>query len=203
MSDSKDEKDKKNKKDTKPGEPLGPGGKKEVNQLPYIIVFAILFLVSLILITWVLDVGYKANSCGLDANIWCADDWTCNTPTCDKAPVSNLPISPCFHSVGLTGLASCLYGPDSLFAKDCKNCTTAGGCATGGVACHCPTGMAYDPNNPEDDVNTAMNCLNNCAINVKFPTSITGARPRSCCCTTDSDFCASVPDGKGGKTCPL
>lgn len=126
--------------------------------LPYVIIFAILFLVALGVLTWTLGVWYKANQCAIFPNIWCSDNWTCDKP-CSPGFRAN----PCFQSTGTTGLASCLFGPNAPGATVCLN-TPAG---TGGVACSCPTGMA----------NQSMNCFAGCGQNLSEI-----ANGATCCC---------------------
>ena len=127
------------------------------NPLPYIIVFAILFLVMLGVLTWALGVWYKESQCVLDPNIWCSDNWTCNT-SCGTGYSGNA----CFVNVGSTGLASCIFGPGATGATVCL--TTPSG--TGGVACDCPDPMEAQTNN----------CFSGCGIN------FSDMNPNTRCC---------------------
>lgn len=126
--------------------------------LPYVIIFAILFLVALGVLTWTLGVWYKANQCAIYPNIWCSDSWTCDKP-CPQGFAAN----PCFQSTGTTGLASCLFGPNAPGATVCFTPPSE----TGGVACACPTGMASQN----------RNCFAGCAQNLGDV-----ANNAHCCC---------------------
>lgn len=135
-----------------------------INPLPYVIIFAILFLVMLGVLTWTLGIWYKANQCAINPNIWCSDSWTCN----NSCP-SGIAASPCFNQVEPTGLASCLFGPNALGAKTCLNVTEEGG-----TSCACPTGIA-----------TARNCFSGCAQSLSdLSTSNT-----ECCCKIGAPGC--------------
>ena len=113
---------------------------KSANPLPYIIVFAILFIITLLVLTWTLYVWYQNHQCGAQPNFWCSDEWVCDTPcTSGKAPV---PPSPCFYSND--GLASCLYGPTGAIATLCGNhgqpLVDGSLCACGATGNNCLTG---------------------------------------------------------------
>ena len=97
--------------------------KRKADPLLYIIIFAILFLITLGLLTWVLDVYNKQLQCAANPNLWCSDKWTC-TQTCQLDPNTNAcvppqnqfqtgqptPVNPCFcAALGTTRLASCFY----------------------------------------------------------------------------------------------
>lgn len=129
---------------------VAPATQNVANPLPYIIVFAILFLVALGILTWVLDVYSKQHSCALHPNIWCSDNWTCNN-SCPTGSGYNA----CFNNVGSTGLASCLFGPDSSIATTCLNLPTGTG-GTGAAACDCVSGIQQ----------TVSNCFSGCAANL-------------------------------------
>lgn len=133
--------------------------------LPYIITFAVLFLISLGVLTWVLDELFKSHECVLHPNIWCSDNWTCSS-SCPTGGGQN----ECFVNPGATGLASCIFGPSSAIAN---TCITA---ATGGLACECPAPVA--------GTNT---CLAGCAQSL-------GAVPSSatCCCIPGMKGCTNT-----------
>lgn len=135
--------------------------------LPYIIVFAILFLIALGVLTWVLDVWNKQHQCAINPNIWCSDNWTCNT----SCPTGS-PYNACFVNVGPTGLASCLYGPNSEIATTCLNPPTGTG-GTTATACSCVTSMQQ-----------TNNCFSGCASNLG---SVTGGA--TCCCAPGAPGC--------------
>ena len=141
------------------------------NPLPYIIVFAFLFVIGLIALTWTLDVWYKANQCVTFPNVWCSDTWVCN----NSCPTGEF--NACFASTGTTGLASCLFGPNSAVANVCFNIPSG----DTGLSCTCSTGMA-----------ATNNCFSGCAQNFD---SITG-NPICCCkegpnCTPNAAECQS------------
>ena len=178
--------------------------KKTANPLPYIIVFAILFLIILGLLTWVLDIFYKNHQCTLYPNIWCSDNWSCNN-VCPggTSPVANgLPVNPCFGNTayvgptgeGGTGLASCIFGPTAMGATACF-VTPSGGPPTGGtgLSCDCIPEMSF-----------TQNCFSGCAINLTSVTGTTGGSGSPVCCCNDlnNPVCAvelvnGVPTGTG------
>lgn len=141
--------------------------KKSADPLPYIIIFAILFLVALGILTWTLDMWYKQHQCALHPNIWCSDNWTCN-----NACTPGSAVSPCFVNLGPTGLASCLYGPNVAGATAC----IAPPSETGGVACDCPTEMQG-----------AQNCFVGCAS--KLSDIPGGSSGIPCCCCPNTAGC--------------
>jgi len=162
MSDVKEPTEIPSPKDITGDDPtINPTKKRSADPLPYIIVFAILFLCSLITLTWVLDVWYKQNQCGLYPNIWCSDAWTCNN-TCETGTSG---INTCFTQA--TGLASCLFGPNSAIANTCFYPPTESTGGTG-LLCECTP-----------DMQGAPNCFRNCATNFST-TNANGDAP--CCC---------------------
>lgn len=146
--------------------------------IPYIIVFAVLFIISLILLTWMLDVWYKSRTCQYNSEIWCSDNWICNTKatkqegaafsTCPSSSGENDgPIniySECFTEADKPGLASCLFGLTSHIATICG--ATA---SKDDKTCGCP---------PADLYTETGNCLLNCA-NPNY----------NCCCCPGQTGC--------------
>lgn len=160
--------------------------KRSADPLPYIITFAVLFLIALAVLTWTLDIWSKAHSCGLDPNIWCSDNWRCNS---NCSPADNF--NPCFqHGTNPTGLASCLYGPNASGATACFVPPTSG---ITGLSCDCPSGME-----------NSTNCFSQCASNFGDMAPNTG-----CCCCPGTPGCpwkfpSEVPPECGyveGKSC--
>lgn len=165
--------------------------KQSPDLLPYIIVFAILFFIALGVFTWFLDVFYRDHACSLFPNIWCSDNWTCNTNCTGGRGPMNLPVSPCFTSVGVTGLASCLYGPDAPGATVCLKAPKIGPTAGGtGLSCDCPTGMSSTGGT------IISNCFNQCAINLE---SI--GQPTCCCNDPNNHNCLVNRSGIGQGQC--
>lgn len=148
-----------------------------VNPLPYVIVFAILVLIGLIILTWTLDVWFKANQCFNLPNIWCSDTWTCN-----NACPANYAGNSCFITTGTAtvGLASCIYGPNTSTAKLCFAAPTGGTPGSSGAdatSCACTPGMS-----------STNNCMSGCAPNLKSISS--GGQQPTCCCTdTNNSNC--------------
>jgi hypothetical protein len=139
----------------------------EINPIPYLITFAILFLILLGVFTWALSIWYKEFQCGSNPNIWCNDDWTC-ARTCTSEPVND-----CFKNNNQPGLASCLYGPNSAAATACY--TVPDSNDPNIPACTCPTTME----------NTS-NCFSGCPSGLGSVNAPGGA---VCCCTTTDPWC--------------
>lgn len=157
--------------------------------LVYIISFVILFLITLIILTWVLKMYYDSHSCVYYANIWCSDNWrchnTCNGTTDENNVTDNegRPVNVCFASdgpaKGPTGLASCLYGPTSRAATICM------GPAENNLTCDC-----------QEPMETTESCFSGCASSISDINSNLG---QICCCTdVNNPACAATPD-----SCPL
>ena len=132
-----------------------------VSPLPYLVVFAILVVILIIVITMALHFWSKAHLCGTQAHVWCADTWTCNTP-CATGSTGH---SDCFNDdkFGPTGLASCLYGPTTAAAQLCFTPPTTG---TNELACTCTPGMNSQ----------TSNCLSTC------PSKLSAVNTNSVCC---------------------
>lgn len=149
------------------------------NVLPYVIIFAILFLITLCVLTWVLDVFYKSYNCNSSPNIWCYDTWTCHNNCPD-----NYPVNECFKSIGSTGLASCLYSAGATGASVCFNIpdnTT--------TSCNCPSSMQG---------NNVVNCLNNC------PNDLNNLSSPVCCCNDPNNpKCLVDSNGNGIGLCSI
>jgi hypothetical protein len=157
--------------------------KKGPDPLIYVIIFAILFFVTLGLLTWFLDVYNKQHKCLLDPNIWCSDNWTCQTQcTTDSSGVcvapnplggADLPVNKCFcNPTGTTGLASCLYGPNAEGATNCINPGVDGETGTGDCIC------------PQTIQETTINCFNNCYQSLAL---LAANNPEvNCCCNPNA-----------------
>lgn len=137
--------------------------------LPYIIVFAILFLILLVVLTWTLDVWYKSNQCVLFPNFWCSDNWRCNN-TCPTGNTGNI----CYQSDSPTGLASCLGGPNSIAGQLCFTTPTS----ETGTSCDCTPGMS-----------NTNSCFSGCAASFD---DITEGAP--CCCCPGQQGCPYTAD---------
>lgn len=139
----------------------------EINPIPYLITFAILFLILLGVFTWALSIWYKEFQCGSNPNIWCNDDWTC-ARACTIEPVDD-----CFKNNNKPGLASCLYGPNSAAATACYIPPTDGDPNT--PACTCPVLMT-----------NTDNCFSGCPSGLSDVNALYG---RNCCCSTNDPSC--------------
>ena len=146
------------------------------NILPYIIVFAILFFVMLVALSWTLSIWSKSNQCAGYPNIWCADDWVCNT-SCPTGYTGNS----CFVENSATGLASCLMGPDSAQATLCFNFATG---TTGALACECTNAMS-----------DTQNCFSGCPQTLS---DINNSSPNFTCCCNDK----ASPDNPNPRCTP-
>ncbi len=164
---------------------------KSDNIIPYIIVFAILFIIGLILLTWLLDRWYKAQSCTTNPYIWCSDNWVCENKTKEDGTCSDDSslksgagyISECYKNS--KGLASCLFGITSTVATICSG-SSGGSEYQPGKKCPCPM----------DDPVEGTNCLKGCPISGGGV-----ANPQCCCCPgttgchiTVKEFCALDPE---------
>jgi len=158
-----------------------------VDPLIFIIVFAILFVILLILTTYYLDLNNRLLGCQFKPNIWCFNDWTCpsqsgGAPACEGKPVcpSDAPptsncVNVCYTNNGTinslgqsaTGLLDCLVGPNSQAAKVCG-------------------GVPANPNEPACgcDIATTNSCFSNCPSGVK---SDQGLNPDTVCCVQGKD----------------
>ena len=140
----------------------------KADPLPYIVVFAILFYISLGLLTWVLYEFNKAWQCPLNPNIWCADDFTC-TNSCSEGNSNGQPVNSCFISVRDSGLASCLFGPMTSGATACFAYESTAS------SCICSNIMTSP---------TTNSCFNSCPLHLAdVPDSI------SCCCLPGKGGC--------------
>jgi hypothetical protein len=134
-----------------------------VDALPYVIIFAILFLIALGVFTWTLDMWYKQYQCSIYPNIWCSDNWTCN-----EACPEGFTGERCFVTLGSTGLASCIYGPKAPGATVCLNPPSN----PNEASCSCPTG-----------IQVTNNCLVGCASQLGEVSN------SDCCCCPNTAGC--------------
>lgn len=164
----------------------------KTNMVPYLIIFAILFVVMLVVMSWAIDVYYKNHSCQFKPDIWCFDDWSCNTSCQKNGPntvnPSGLPVSDCYYDVGPTGLASCLYGPESLSAKYCLYPPGTLG-ATGDKeanepSCDCPQSLVE-----------AKNCFSGCSTSIS---ELPNNQQQGYCCCSDPNNPACAVTNNGG-----
>jgi hypothetical protein len=169
-----------------PSRPTG-GTTKETpatgpNLIPYVAVFAVLLLSALGLLSYVLSTYYHSHACAVNPNIWCFDTWGCTSNCTGGVDPQGRAVSTCFeNATGPTGLASCLFGPNSAGATLCFTAPT-GNAPGQGVGCDCPTGMAG-----------ASNCFAGCAKNL---TTVSGQAV--CCCTdVNNPACAVTVDSSG------
>lgn len=117
---------------------------KPADPLTYVIIFSILFVITLIVLTWTLYEWYQNYQCGSHPNIWCSDEWVCNEVcTTGHGPTG----TNCYLSND--NLASCLYGPNSAIANLCAN--NGQGQATMPL-CEC--------------IVAGNNCLSNCPLTI-------------------------------------
>ena len=137
---------------------------KQINPLPYTIVFTLLFIVTLGVLTWTLGKFNQRNQCALYPNIWCSDNWNCNT-SCTGGTSSAGPVNNCFSSVGPTGLGSCLFGPNAPGATVCLNPPTG---TSDQPSCDCPNNMQSTPS-----------CFSGCGQSLDDISGLSGL----CCCS--------------------
>jgi len=138
-----------------------------VDELPYIIVFAVFVLIILALTIWVIWLYRQSNLCASDPNIWCWNNIYCLNNCPDDT------YGTCFLNNGTQAsqvtngpLAECLYGPtgaiNSIDGNNTNGCvpsdTNTGSLTQCDPVCSCT--LTSD--------NTS-NCLQGC------PTSLKGA----------------------------
>ena len=144
--------------------------KQKADILPYVITFAVLFLISLGVLTWALDLYNKSQQCAANPNIWCWDDWKCNnnctvangfqnpnnSPIGANAPYTTstevqttAAVSGCYiNAANNTGLSSCLFGSDNYYADLCILGSNTNGIGdipagqTGGTSCNPPANFS-------------------------------------------------------------
>lgn len=135
---------------------------------PYIIVFAVLTVGVLAAVTWVIGEWYKAYQCFRDPNIWCFDTWQCAN-NCAIGAGPALDVANCFgNATQATGLASCIYGPNSFLATYCFS--PQAGATAGGPLCECSITAGTG--------GTGGNCLVGCPQDL----SQISATSNCCCC---------------------
>lgn len=102
----------------------------------------VIFAIAVIAMTIVASVEYKEYmSCYYYPNIQCSDEYVCENKCSSSA---GKPVSPCFSNFGTTGLASCLFGPNSSAATRCYDLTDGA----------CPCTNEYNEE--------TSNCFNSC-----------------------------------------
>jgi hypothetical protein len=158
---------------------------KQVNPLPYIIVFIILFITSLIVLTWMLDVFNKNIQCTMEPNIWCSDEWYCQS-ACTGGQSVEGPVSSCYENAGpsgtvgytgITGLANCLFGPNAPGATVCFEQPAQTGATA--LACDCPTILQSG----------VGSCLSGCPLNLNSVNNAT-----VCCCNEGPGCTKNAPE---------
>ena len=104
-------------------------------------VLALLVLLSIAAATWLMSLINSNNSCQLNPNFWCYNDWACSAPSSKG--------NTCFAQtfVAPDNLTECIYGPKSAAANACFSGGVATGCGcalTGAENClaSCPTSSA-------------------------------------------------------------
>lgn len=140
------------------------------SELPYVIVYAVLFFVIIGLGLYIMHLYMTLHYCQTDPNIWCYD-YECavqcplNTATPPQAiNPSNQVVNICYNSTaGFSGLVDCLYGPNSAQANACIADPTTPD--TDEPACPCAIGGT-------------SNCLAGCAQTITSPL-LAGT---TCCC---------------------
>lgn len=100
------------------------------------VVLGILVLLAVGAATWLMSLINSNNSCQLNPNFWCYNDWACTT----KSDKGNACFAKTFTAPD--NLTECLYGPKS---------DTANACFSGGVAQPCGCALS-----------SADNCLAGC-----------------------------------------
>lgn len=124
--------------------------------------FLFLFFLTLIALTWMINLQRKQYLCSNNPSIWCSNNWTCNT-TCPASEQYNS----CFTNLGTTGLASCLFGVNAPGANYCYNDSE-----DTSLLCACTAQM-----------NGAQNCFSGCA------SSISDVNNTIPCCSKGSTTC--------------
>jgi len=164
---------------------------KSNNIIPYIIAFAILFILALIVLTWMLDRWYKNRTCDNNPYIWCSDNWICETSADENGTCGdNNGLNGCYKDATTIGLSSCLFGITSTSATICTTAGTSGTSGTTGITCPCAI--------TKDNSTYDENCLIGCPISGQSLTS----NPQCCCCpgTTGchfksvEEFCTKIDD---------
>lgn len=151
--------------------------------VPYIIVFAILYIVFLVVVTWALRIYSEAYQCSANLNIWCYDDWRCT----NQCPDTRLDVNPCFRdprATGPTGLASCIWGPNNPRAQACQPPEDAPP-DPNLLACDCPA-----------DLNAVDSCLRGCPSKIE---NIAEGPQGICCCKDITNPACAVAIGPDGK----
>ena len=132
--------------------------KQYINPLPYVIAFAVLSIILMVVVSWFITLDYSLKQCILEPNFWCSNQWTCETK-CPQGSGKNA----CFTDAP-SGLADCLFGPNSKVSNLCEWTEN-----TGSLLCDC-------------DVTNANNCFNNCPLAIS-QTSVCCCEPGKSGCT--------------------
>lgn len=143
------------------------------SELPYVIVYVVLFFIIIGLALYIMDQYIKLNGCETNPDIWCYNTYTCQV-TCGlntaTPPVAvngaGQPVNICFNSTaGFDGLPECLYGANSAQATPCIP-TAATPDDPDTPACPCAIGGT-------------SNCLAGC------PQSVSAVAQGTTCCCAD------------------
>lgn len=108
------------------------------------LVFAVLYVVMLLILAWAITQYSQAHDCETDPNISCYDDWYCQRKCTLEEKPADLDISPCYYDTNTESLVSCLYKPFN------EACIGQGDTNDPNSMCYC-------------DAN-ANNCLNGCKV---------------------------------------
>lgn len=147
-------------------EVIDPRDKKFKEFFPWLIVFVILFFVTLASLTWTINVINQAISCEIEPNIWCSNNWVCTKACNNSLDPNGDPVSSCFNTT--QGVAECLYGPNSSTSTLCFNPSS-----DNQPVCNCPNVLSGTPN-----------CLTNCTDDLNSLSSTA-----TCCCSKNIPGC--------------
>uniref|UniRef100_A0A6C0JXX7 Uncharacterized protein n=1 Tax=viral metagenome TaxID=1070528 RepID=A0A6C0JXX7_9ZZZZ len=118
----------------------------------YAVLIVVTVVATLAALTYMMYEYSRYNQCTYNRKIWCSDNWRCEN--------NSSQFNPCYTSAtDPSGLASCLYGPDSVAASKC----------TDGCGC-------------EDSYTGTPNCFSGCAANLN---TVVGST--ACCCNSGSE----------------
>lgn len=156
---------------------------KEDSPIIYIIIFFILSILTLVVITWVMDLYSKVDACVFNPSFPCFNDWTCQE-NCPTGPGSIY--NECYaNATAATGLSECLFGITSQAASYCIISPT-GTTGTTGPSCDCPVPLEATP----------LSCLYTCSQDLA---GLEGKMIGVCCCNEISNTACGIKDnGSGG-----